>query len=108
VTGPTPDNPYATSSYAKAARERKAISIETALRLGGFDSEHTALLTPEQRRQVERAAGTRPASDATWDLVLRFMRDAEQRPAPPNPKEEVHDAVPAPTGPRRPGAGHTI
>lgn len=127
VTRPDPKlNPYATSGYAQEARTRKAIALETALRLGGFDSELAAELTADQRRQVEKAAGTRPASDTTWDLVLTFMRDAEGRAKVPehcvfcragghplkptghegpcDPKEEP--VVPSPAAPRRPAPGY--
>jgi hypothetical protein len=71
---------FAHSPYAAQARQRKAIRIEAALRMGGVDGTQARTLTDTQRREVEHAAGVRRSSDETWEAVFTLLGSV--RPPP--------------------------
>lgn len=75
---------YTDTPYAREARIRKAIRIEATLRMGGYDTKNARWLDAESRRAVEKAAGVRPASEATWRAVFALL-DAIPRPEGESP-----------------------
>lgn len=73
------------SVYEDAARARKACFIADVLLERGIHPEALRLFTPEQRQQVERAAGVRDASNRTWAVVRTLMEHTYARKAEPVP-----------------------
>ena len=62
------------SASAAHARTEKAVRLEFALRTAGIsDPTDARSLTAEERRAMERRAGTRVASDETWELVFGLL-----------------------------------
>lgn len=84
---------YKHTAYAQRARETKAIFIADACFDAGLRSGDVPDLTDKRRRELERAAGQRPASTETWDLVLVYLarREAEARqPVPTYATEDPY------------------
>jgi hypothetical protein len=80
---------FAHNGYAEQKRTEKAVAIESALAAEGLDSDACRAwdedeqrwritLPPKIRRRIEKAAGTRVASDETWLRALGFLADYEQ------------------------------
>ena len=55
---------WAHTAQAERDRQAKAVALARAL---------YATLTPEQRRELERAAGVRTASDETWSRAAALV-----------------------------------
>ena len=68
--------------YIAQARIRKAIKIEAALREAGcHDSVTVRALDDAGKRNAEKAAGVRIASDLTWKVVGDLFADYESHRA---------------------------
>lgn len=69
---------FAHNAYATEMRTQKAVKLEAYLRTSGLPSwaASPADLTADERRMVERAAGTRPGSEETWAMVQRLWEGA--------------------------------
>jgi hypothetical protein len=68
--------------FVAEQRERKALTLADACRSAGLDADAVAHLDSKGRREVERAAGTRPGSDTTWTLVVSLLAGSAAAPCP--------------------------
>lgn len=69
---------YAHNATANAQRVAKADRIAVQLRTEGIPAAAARDLPPRARRRIERAAGSRVASDETWAMAIAFLTDHEQ------------------------------
>ncbi len=66
------------SIHEHTARANKAARLVAVLTAHGASAAQAAALPAEGRATTEQLAGVRPASEATWALVVRDMEDAER------------------------------
>lgn len=83
---------YAHTEYARRARETKAIFTADACFDAGVRSGDVPDLTDKRKAELSRAAGQRPGSTETWDLVLVYLarREAEARQPVPTYGEDPY------------------
>jgi len=66
---------YKHNGHAEQARRLKAAYLMDTLFAHGASPDDALALDAPGRRAIEKAAGTRKASDETWALVVSLMRE---------------------------------
>jgi hypothetical protein len=71
------------SAREAAARTTKALKLVDILAAHGASADEARALPPAGRRMCESLAGTRPASDATWEVTFVVLDQRARYQADP-------------------------